>query len=251
MKFAACWIQYQVVLAWKSVPDRTWWSARLWLDPFSEAVKRLNLRRALSYHFLKVWIVVYLVSKLRRLLHFLFILRLLWILDKNRGRVPTTHQLHWLSQLAVWVGQFYNRKRVDYSFYLRFNTGLCLKSPRVVLCCRIKKLHILDTYVSFCTSLVGLLEAKLGLLRGSWVAVLGWLHEELLTLVVLDVSVFIYVGLFANESWFKVHHYRINKIIKHFMPKSAFELHCLSWHPQYKCSSLWSPRRWPLFSLPS
>lgn len=91
------------------------------------------------------------------------------------------------------------------------------------MCYHVKELYVFNRLICFDTALVGLLKSELRLLRCSGVTALWRLHQQLFVLVVLEVPVFIYVGLFAYESRFKVYHYRINKIIKRLWQNFVFE----------------------------
>jgi hypothetical protein len=203
------------------------------LDSLSKTMKWLYLGLTLSDNPCWVRVVVDLAAKLRRLLHLLTIVRLLRLMHEDGGCVSPGRQLCGLSQLTMGVWQLDNCYRVNPSF--RLEPSICLVSPWFVVCNRVNEIYVLNGRVYFNATLVSLLQPELRLLRGSGIAVLRRLHQQLLLLVVLDVSIFIYVGLFAYESWFKVHHYWINKIIKRLWQNFAFKVHWLkvinqTWH---------------------
>ncbi len=99
LKFATCWVQNQVVLAWKSVSKRGRWSTGLLLDSLSKAMQRGNLLLTPASYF--CFIIATdrfcdLTAKLRRLLHLLFIVWLLFMLYQDCGRITTVRgQLNW------------------------------------------------------------------------------------------------------------------------------------------------------------
>ena len=100
--------------------------------------------------------------------------------------------------MRVW--QFNLSYGVDNILSLRLKPFICDYLARVDLICQVRELNVLYRLICFSTELIIRLNSKSRLLGCSWVAILGRLHQQKLVFVVLDVTVFIDVGLLAYES---------------------------------------------------